>query len=193
MPRLADWEPMTAPVDLAEQEAVPPPVAALPGLERGLFQVRPSAWYVLLEGWPTWAAAGTVMAAVVAAHRWSGWMTDATRDVTLQCGAALILLRVIWDSLRWAGTTFLLTDRRAVAQRGLTEVEVTAVSLDELEDVSPERSWPQRLTGTATLAFRVEGVRAPMMIWEHVSEPLEVREAILSARRRMRGRRGASM
>lgn len=156
------------------------------GRERGLFTLRPNGWFVFHESWPTCLAMAAVpVAAWAATRRWDVF-TESTIAMASQACAGVMLLRLVWDLLTLAKTEFLLTDRRAAATSGPRDDPPRVLSLDEVVSVELSRSPLQRLTGTGTIRFRVEGIDAPMMVWPHVPDPADVHAAVEHAVRRAR-------
>lgn len=154
--------------------------------EHGLFRIKPSAWWVFHEGWPTWFAVALVVAGTFAAYAFTDLIEHATRIAVFQFGLAAILFRVVYDVLNVLAAEFVLTDRRITARHGFVHPVTVELALEEIEEVELRRSPLQRLTGTGTLLFHVEGIAAPMAAWEYVRKPAEVREAVQAAVDRMR-------
>jgi hypothetical protein len=154
--------------------------------ERGLFRLKPSAWWVFHEGWPTWTAVAVVVVGCFLEQLWTDQLLPATRLGVFQFGLAAILARVVYDVLGVLSTEYTLTDRRATARHGVLHPVLVDIPLDEIEHVELRRSLLQRITGTGTLYFYLEGITAPAAAWEHVRGSADVREAVMSAVERVR-------
>jgi membrane protein YdbS with pleckstrin-like domain len=126
---------------------------------------------------------------VAAASVLTDVIADATRQGVVQLGSLAILARLVIDSLRWAAAEYMLTDRRALAQEGALQPTVAAIPLDEIDEVTLTVTPLQRLTGTGSLHFRVEGYAEPVMTWRHIPHASEIREAVQHAITRARRNR----
>jgi len=74
----------------------------------------------------------------------------------LRLGIALLALLVVlrwsvWPFLRWLTTTYAVTNRRVIVRRGVFGRSSRDVPLSRVDDVTVERSLPQRLLGCGTL------------------------------------------
>jgi hypothetical protein len=154
--------------------------------EHGLFRIKPSGWGVLHEGWPTWLAVAAVVAASFLEALWTDMLLPEARLAVFRFGLAVILFRVVYDVLGVLTTEFVLTDRRATTTQGFFHPRETVLMLEEIEQVELRRSLLQRLTGTGTLLFHVEGVEPALMAWMYVKSPGEVREIVVAAVERAR-------
>lgn len=139
------------------------------------FVVKPSRWSILLN---SMLFAASVVLIITALHflRWQLLFSGAA---SLQLTVFLIAGRLVWASLQWMGTYYVLTDMRVIRLSGVFDVEVASIPLRKVSEVKLYRWISERLLAKGSIEITAEGL--PVMAWNTVSRPVSIHERVVSA------------
>ena len=174
---------MTPSVDPANAASSADADAMVPAklLEDGeivLLAVKPSAWFVPL----TSVRALAVLALVAVSGHYLGWvipiMGRGLQAVEVLCGV-LAFGRLIVACCQWAGTLYVLTNRRVLRIRGAIKITIVGCALTEVRHTALlTTGLIERLGGVGTLFFQPDRGNLIGGEWLHISRPGEVLEMI---------------
>jgi len=143
-----------------------------------ILAIKPSNWFVLIGSLP-WLGSAAVVA--VFAYVVSLWHASAHQEVIWSLCAAAVLVGMVAACWQWLGRTYVLTNRRIIAIRGLLRVQWVAAELTDVEEVTPAAALPERLVGTGSIFCLTGPDRSTAVAWNTISRPGEVHEIILDA------------
>ncbi len=171
-------------IDPARLTTVLPPQLIQDG-ETVLLLLKPSRWYILL------APLGFLVAVPLAAWagRWlDAWVNDGRmgREIAV-LAAALVLLRLGWQTLEWVSRVYVLTDRRVLRVQGVIRVSVFEARLARLQHTGLFLSLRERLFGLGTVTFSTAGTGVIEAAWVYLNDPLGVHRRVLEQQRRSGG------
>jgi hypothetical protein len=149
-----------------------------------LLAVKPSAWFVLLVSWRVLVAAGLAGLGVVLLEEIFN-RGGFQQPVGLICVAAGCL-RVIFACFQWAGSLYILTNRRIMRIRGVLRMDVFATRLKQISEVSLTAGVLEGALRAGTLRLSLSGSDVPHGDWIHVARPQEVHEIVNDAVRSAR-------
>ncbi|BAM04039.1 PH domain-containing protein [Phycisphaera mikurensis] len=146
---------------------------------------KPSRWYILLAPLGFFVL---VLALAAAGHRADAFLNQARMSgEILTLAATLLLLRLGWQTLDWAGRVYVLTDRRVLRVQGVIRVSVFEARLSRLQHTGLFFSLRERLFGLGTVTFSTAGTGTVEAAWLFLHEPLEVHRLVLETQRRCGG------
>jgi len=147
-----------------------------------LFELKPSLWYVVFTSLPLAAVGVLVLLIALGVSE----LSPSARQLGIVLGAWIVGLRVALAILQWLGRTYVLTDRRVLAQFGVINVEVQVMGLEEIASSFVAQAAAQRVLGIGTLFFRSDQARGFSMSWQHINRPKEVHAHVLAQIERWR-------
>jgi hypothetical protein len=163
--------PMSSSMPPGVHEALPAPRIIAPTLllpgEVVIFELKPSLWYVFFVSLPV-AAVGVAMVLLASSIR---DLPDSVRHWGLVIGVWVFGLRVAVGLLQWLGRTYVLTDRRALKQFGVVNVQVQSINLEDVAGTFVAQAAAQRLLGIGTIFFNPAAPQGLSLSWEHVRHP----------------------
>ena len=141
--------------------------------------LRPSALYIALSSLGTLAAAlvSGLLLAYSAQFPWSPW-TDAHAAVF---AIRLASSRLAWAWLDWINHTYVLTDRRVLARRGILRTALYQAPLSRIQNTIVVQSLRERIFGLGTLGFATAGRGTFDAFWESVAAPFDVHARVNEA------------
>jgi len=150
-----------------------------------ILAVKPSGWFVPLTSLPALA----VLALLAVSGHYLGRMIPmglGPQAIEVLCGM-LAAGRFVVACCQWAGTLYVLTNRRVLRIRGALKVSITGCVLTEIRHTaSLTTGLVERLAGVGTLFFQTDEGNLAGGEWQHISRPGEVRQAIDDAIRQAR-------
>lgn len=142
-----------------------------------LLTVKPSPWFVLL----TSVRAMAVLALVAVSGHYLGRaipMGSSPQTIEVVCGI-LAAGRLIVACCQWAGTLYVLTNRRVLRIRGAIKVTIVGCALTEIQQTAMlTTGLIERFGGVGTLFFQTEQGNLTGGEWLHISRPREALELI---------------
>ena len=142
-----------------------------------LLTVKPSAWFVPL----TSVRALAVLALVAVSGHYLGRaipLGRGSQTIEVLCGV-LAVVRLIVACCQWAGTLYVLTNRRVLRIRGAIRVTIVGCALTEIRHTALlTTGLIERLGRVATLFFQTDRGNLVGGEWLHISRPGEVLEMI---------------
>ena len=142
-----------------------------------LLTVKPSAWFVPL----TSVRAMAILALAAVSGHYIGRvipMGPGPQAVEVLCGV-LAVGRLIVACCQWAGTLYVLTNRRVLRIRGAIRVTIVGCTLSEIRHTALlTTGLIERLGGVGTLFFQTDRGNLTGGEWLHISRPGEVLEMI---------------
>lgn len=168
-------------VDAARLTAVLPPQLIQEG-ETVLLLLKPSRWYILLAPLGFFTLVST---AAALGHRFDAWANQGRMGAEiLWIAAALVLLRLGWQTLEWLSRVYVLTDHRVLRVQGVIRVSVFESQLDHLQHTGLFLSLRERLFGLGTVTFSTAGTGVVEAAWVYLRSPLEIHRRVLEQQRR---------
>ncbi|HET6428363.1 MAG TPA: PH domain-containing protein [Phycisphaerae bacterium] len=147
--------------------------------------IKPSGWFVLTASAPVLFAAAVAAAVAVAI----GWLRPfPPQQAIVSFCAAAAFGRVVIACWQWIGRTYVLTNLRVIAVRGLISPQVQAAGLTDVQKVSLSPTVAERVVGIGTVYCLGSPEAGEGLAWNGVARPREVAETIDQAVRRARGR-----
>jgi hypothetical protein len=145
-----------------------------------LLTVKPSVWFILLTSVRTLA----VLALTAVGGHYLGRvipMGSGPQAVEMFCGF-LAIVRLVAACCQWAGTLYVLTNRRVLRIRGAMKVAIIGCTLTEIRHTALlTTGLIERLGGVGTLFFQTDRGNLTGGEWLHISRPGEVLEMIDNA------------
>lgn len=150
-----------------------------------LLTVKPSAWFIPL----TSVRALAVLAIAAVGGHYLGRaipMSVAPQTIEVICGL-LALVRLAVACGQWAGTLYVLTNRRVLRIRGAIRVSIVGCLLTEIRHTALlTTGLIERFGKIGTLFFQTDRGNLTGGEWLHISKPVEILEAIDKAVRQAR-------
>ena len=149
--------------------------------ETVLLVLRPSPWFVLLDG------LGVYLPILIVALflAWLGHQPWAPLVIpesqVFPFFASLIILRVIWKVLDWANRIYVLTDRRVIRRRGVILLSIVEAPLRRIQHSAIYARFLERIFGLGTIGFATAGSGGFEVVWELIGVPVEIHARILAA------------
>ncbi len=142
-----------------------------------IFELKPSLWYAAFISSP-FVVGGILLGGFSFA---SEVLPFSVRHTAMILAIWIAGLGVAAGMLLWLGRTYVLTDRRVLKQRGVFNVRVDFMGLEDVENTFVAQSPFHRTVGIGTLFFRsgVDGGRCASHTWEHVRRPQEVHAEVV--------------
>ncbi len=167
----------------AAGELVPSPAVQqiLQEDETVLIVLRPSPWFVLLDGLGIYL--GIVIVALFLAwlgHQpWSPLVLPESQ--VFPFFASLFIIRVIWKVLDWANRIYVLTDRRVIRRRGVIMLSIVEAPLRRIQHSAIYARLLERILGLGTIGFATAGSGGFEVVWELIATPVQIHGKILGA------------
>jgi hypothetical protein len=142
-----------------------------------IFELKPSLWYAAFISGPFLVGAVLLGAFSFA----SDVLPPSVRHAAMIFSIWVAGIGVAAGMLLWLGRTYVLTDRRVLKQRGVFNVRVDFMGLEEVQNSFVAQSPFHRAVGIGTLFFRSgpDGGRRASHTWEHVRRPQEVHAEVV--------------
>jgi dephospho-CoA kinase len=153
--------------------------------ETVLFTWQPARRSILLRSVRplTWAIALGVASALAA--RWPYAPGQAIARYGPPLFAALGGLALGWQVLVWMARRYTLTDRRAIATRGVFHHTVVDIPLERVQQIVVDRTLGERLFGLGTVCATSAGSQTIDLAWVMVARPddraAQLRQAVADA------------
>jgi len=142
-----------------------------------LLAIKPSAWFVPL----TSVRALAVLALAAVCGHYLGRVIPMGRGpqaIEVLCGV-LAVVRLVAACCQWAGTLYVLTNRRVLRIRGAVKVAIVGCALTEIRHTALlTTGLIERLGRVGTLFFQTDRGNLAGGEWLHISRPGEVLEMI---------------
>ena len=157
--------------------------------ETVILALRPSPWFILIDGsWVYFASIFVALLLAWLAHQpWSPVILPETQIFPLL--ATVLSIRIVWKFLDWANRVYVLTDQRIMRRRGVIQYSLIEAPLDRIQHSAIFTRVVERVLGLGTIGFATAGSGRFEVIWEMISNPLEVHRKVNDAIERY-GRRG---
>ncbi|MHC4717507.1 MAG: hypothetical protein ACYS5V_11090 [Planctomycetota bacterium] len=149
--------------------------------------VKPSGWFALTASAPVVAAAAVAAILAVLIGRLRPFEPQ---QAVLSFCAAVGFGRIMIACWQWIGRTYVLTNLRVIAVRGLVSPQVQAAGLTDVHQVTLCPTLPERAVGIGTIYCLGRPEARDGLAWQGVARPQEVCEVIDEAVRRAQGRPG---
>lgn len=111
-----------------------------------------------------WAVVAIVVAGVVIFFIPSGGSQTLIRLIVAAIGVVAVIVVGLIPFLRWATTTYTLTNRRFVMRHGILSRSGRDIPLTRVNDVSFEHSLLERMMGTGTLVVESGGEHGQLVL-----------------------------
>lgn len=152
----------------------------LQGGEVVILILKPSAWYIILDGLGHYAAIlGLTIAGWLVGGRLGAAGLD--RGDVLLAGSLAMSARLVWQFLLWLSRIYVLTDRRVIRRRGVFTVVTFEAALSQVQHTQVTRLIRERLFGVGTIGFATAGTGGPEAFWEMVNQPYAVHRTVVRA------------
>lgn len=151
--------------------------------ERVLLRCRPSWWFIVLHN--RVAIVGLTLLGLMAA--WAtplaGGAVAQPARVSLLLLAMAIGLLLLVNTLNMLTRTYMLTERRVLALRGILDRYHVDIPLERVQSTEVLRPFIERVFGVGTIVFSSAGLFGSAVSWRIVSDPDDL---LGEARRLMR-------
>lgn len=146
-----------------------------------LLVIRPSPWFVLLDGAGIYLVIllGALFFAWLGHQAWSPLVIPESQ-VFPAC-ASLLMIRLIWKVIDWANRIYVLTDRRVLRRRGVILLSIVEAPLGRVQHSAIYARILERLLGLGTIGFATAGSNSFEVVWELISDPIGTHRRILEA------------
>ena len=157
--------------------------------ETVILAIRPSPWFILIDGsWVYFASIFLALLLAWLAHQpWSPVIIPETQIFPLL--ATVLSIRIVWKFLDWANRLYVLTDQRIIRRRGVIQYSLIEAPLDRIQHSAIFTRVVERVLGLGTIGFATAGSGEFEVIWEMITNPIEVHRKVNEAVDRY-GRRG---
>ena len=106
--------------------------------------------------------------------------------------AAIVLISIVIDVLRWRNQEFLVTSRRVIHSSGIFSKSILDSSLSKINDVILTQSWTGRMFGYGTIKI-LTATDEVINLLDCVRHPIELKRAMLDAKGSIEGLQPAAM
>ena len=146
-----------------------------------LLVLRPSPWFVLLDGAGVYLLIllGGLFCAWLGHKQWSPLVIPESQ-VFPAC-ASLLMIRLIWKVLDWANRIYVLTDRRVLRRRGVILLSIVEMPLRRMQHSAIYARVLERTLALGTLGFASAGSTGFEVVWEMIPDPVDVHHKVLEA------------
>ena len=150
----------------------------LDGDEVVILAVKPSMWYLVLVSarWLIGAAAVILLAPWLV-----GVYTAVTQTGLTQAALVVTSLRLVLALLQWSSRLYVLTNRRVMCYRGITQVTLLEAPLVQIRNTYVNDRRLERWCNVGSIGFSLKGSKRVDMWWEQVSAPEEIHDRIRRA------------
>jgi len=145
--------------------------------------LKPSGWLVAVLSLPVVLAALAVAAVAYGMARYRPESPDAA--VVVSVATAVALVRITVACWQWMGRTYVLTNKRILAARGVLTSRSTIANLADIQQVEPRALLPERWVGAGSLVCLGRNSRVSV-VWATLAKPQEVLEVVQEYVRRAR-------
>ena len=146
-----------------------------------LLVLRPSPWFVLLDGAGIYLLIllGGLFFAWLGHQAWSPVVIPESQ--VFPASASLLMIRFIWKIIDWANRIYVLTDRRVLRRRGVILLSIVEAPLNRVQHSAIYARILERMLGLGTVGFATAGSNGFEVVWEMISDPIETHRRILEA------------
>jgi membrane protein YdbS with pleckstrin-like domain len=149
--------------------------------ETVLLFLRPSPWFVLLDG-------GSIYLLIAVCALFFAWLGNQpwtpvvfSEQQVFSAFAMVVVLRAIWKTLDWANRLYVLTDRRILRRRGVFVMSVVEAPLRRIQNSAVYARVRERVLGLGTIGFATAGSDGFEVVWEIIPSPIDVHRTVLDA------------
>lgn len=150
----------------------------LDGDEVVILAVKPSMWYLVLVSARWLIGAATV---ILLAPWLVGVYTAVTQTGLTQAALVVTSLRLVLALLQWSSRLYVLTNRRVMCYRGITQVTLLEAPLVQIRNTYVNDRRLERWCNVGSIGFSLKGSKRVDMWWEQVSAPEETHDRIRRA------------
>lgn len=150
----------------------------LDGDEVVILAVKPSMWYLVLVSARWLIGAATV---ILLAPWLVGVYTAVTQTGLTQAALVVTSLRLVLALLQWSSRLYVLTNRRVMCYRGITQVTLLEAPLVQIRNTYVNDRRLERWCNVGSIGFSLKGSKRVDMWWEQVSAPEEIHDRIRRA------------
>lgn len=143
--------------------------------------IKPSLWFVAIVSFK-WVAAVGLLGGALAIALGGGWSRQAA--IAYQVLLSIAAVGVGIGALQWASCTYVLTNRRVMAFKGIRVVDVTECPLARIADVQLFCTWYHRFLRLASIRMTPADKRGASVTWEHLARAPEIEETLERAVRK---------
>ncbi len=154
------------------------PCDLLDGGEIVILAVKPSMWRLVLVS-VRWLAAAAAI--VVLTPRFVRLYPGFPAGAITQLALLITAVRLILALLQWSSRLYVLTNRRVMCCRGVTQVSLFEAPLVHIRNTYVNVRMVERLCKVGSIGFSLKGVKKVDICWEQISDPHEIHERIRRA------------
>ncbi|MCH2144364.1 MAG: PH domain-containing protein [Phycisphaerales bacterium] len=149
--------------------------------ETVLMVLRPSPWFVVIDGAGVYLLIllGSLFCAWLGHKTWSP-VAIPESQIFPAC-ASLLMIRLIWKIIDWANRIYVLTDRRVLRRRGVIMLSIIEMPLRRMQHSAIYARVLERSLALGTIGFASAGSSGFEVVWEMVSDPVDVHHKVLEA------------
>jgi len=164
-------------------EEVPSPAIqqVLQDDETVLLVLRPSPWFVLLDGFSIYLfiALFALFLAWLGHQSWAPMVLP--EQQVFPAFATVIAIRIIWKVLDWVNRIYVLTDKRILRRKGVIMLSLVEAPLRRVQNSAVFARVSERTLGLGTIGFATAGGDGFEVVWEMVNAPTQVHHTVLEA------------
>ncbi|MEW6365753.1 MAG: PH domain-containing protein [Acidobacteriota bacterium] len=150
----------------------------LPENEQILFLTRRHGFVLLKRSFKESLILAALVVGLLAIRR----LPDPTYGmIAIAVVAAVVLLSILFDVLRWQNEQFIVTNRRVISCSGIFNKNVLDSSLNKINDVILRQSWLGRVFGYGTIEILTASEEATNVL-ATIANPLGFKQAMLNAK-----------
>lgn len=150
----------------------------LDGDEVVILAVKPSMWYLVLVSARWLIGAATV---ILLAPWLVGVYTAVTQTGLTQAALVVTSLRLVLALLQWSSRLYVLTNRRVMCYRGITQVTLLEAPLVQIRNTYVNDRRLERWCNVGSIGFSLKGSKRVDMWWEQVNAAEEIHDRIRRA------------
>ena len=150
----------------------------LPQNEQILFLTRRHGFVLLSRSFKELLILAALVVGLFAIRR----LPDATYGmIAIAVVAAVVLVSMLFDVLRWQYEQFIVTNRRVISCSGILSKNVLDSSLNKINDVIMRQSWLGRVFGYGTIEILTASEEATNIL-ATIANPIAFKQAMLNAK-----------
>ncbi len=154
------------------------PAELLDGGETVILALKPSMWYLVLVS-ARWLLGAAL---VILLAPWLVSVYPAISHLALTQFAVIVTaVRLVWALVQWSSRLYVLTNRRVMCYRGVTQVCLFEAPLVRIRNTYIKVRPIERLCNVGSIGFSLEGEKKVDGWWEQVGEPHDVHKRIRRA------------
>lgn len=159
--------------------------------ETVILAIRPSPWFIIIDGgWVYFFFISLALLLAWLTHQpWAPVILPESQIFPLL--ATVLSIRIVWKFLDWANRLYLLTDQRIMRRRGVIQFSLIEAPLDRIQHSAIFTRVIERVLSLGTIGFATAGSGQFEVVWEMISNPLDVHRTVTEAVDRY-GRSGKS-